>query len=69
MGKQAPVLDGIEDRQLLFRGVMNARDRHARKGQLHPRWVAVQSVFGLGQHYAKRLCESAGLDPFEEIAR
>lgn len=54
---------------LLHRAVWNARDRNARKGQKHPRWVAVMDAFALGSGYSHDLCRKFGLDPEEEVKR
>ena len=59
----------IPDAQLLERAVKSARKRTARKGEKHPRWVAVMDTFQLGSGYAGELCRRFGLDPDEEVAR
>lgn len=55
--------------KLLERAVRNARDRSARKGVKHPRWVAVMSAFALGSTYSCDLCQKFGLNPDEEVKR
>lgn len=59
----------IPDKDLLERAVRNARDRHAKKGAVHPRWIAVMDAFVLGSGSAKELCRRFDLDPFEMVAR
>jgi hypothetical protein len=54
---------------LVERAVRNAVDHHKRKGEKHPRWVAVMETFALGSTYSKDLCRLAGLDPNEEVCR
>lgn len=59
----------IDDETLLGRAVRSARDRSARKGQRHARWVAVMDAFALGSTYARILCRRFGLDPDEMVKR
>ena len=59
----------IPDADLLKRAVSNARARHCRKGQKHPRWVAIVDVFALGSTYAMQLCRRFGFDPEQEVKR
>lgn len=59
----------IPDEELLRRAVCSARDRSARKGYRHWRWVAVMDTFALGSTYAQQLCQRFGLDPDEEVRR
>lgn len=60
---------GVDDAELLHRAVLNARNSRSRKGEKHPRWVAVMDVFRLGSGYAHALCRRHGLDPDEKVAR
>lgn len=60
---------GIPDDELLRRAVRAARKRSARKGEKHPRWVAVMDAFSLGSNYAGQLCRRFDLDPSEEVSR
>jgi len=62
-------VNSIPDSQLLRRAVRNARDPQSRKGQAHPRWVAVMEVFSLGSGFAKELCRRFGFDPDEMVKR
>lgn len=55
--------------ELVRRATRNARSRTARKGQKHPRWVAVMDTFALGSTYAHDLCRRFNLDPDELIKR
>lgn len=59
----------LSDETLLRRAVATARDRDARKGQRHPRWVAVADTFALGSTYAHQLCRRFGFNPDEEVSR
>lgn len=59
----------IPDDELLRRAVLAARKRSSRKGDKHPRWVAVMDAFQLGSGYAGELCRRFGLDPDEEVKR
>lgn len=59
----------IPDDELLRRAVHAARKRTARKGEKHPRWVAVMDAFLLGSNYAGQLCRRFDLDPSEEVSR
>jgi hypothetical protein len=58
----------ISDRELVARAVRNARARDKRKGQKHPRWLAVMDAFALGSTYAAQLCRRFGLDPDEKVS-
>lgn len=60
---------GAEDAALLGRAVHSCRDRSKRKGQKHPRWVAVMDAFALGSTFSRALCLRFGLDPDEPVAR
>lgn len=60
-------VNSIPDAELLRLAVTNARDRQRRKGEKHPRWTAVKSVFQLGSNYSMELCARFGLDPDEEV--
>lgn len=62
-------VDDIPDAKLLERAVRGARDRSCRKGEKHPRWVAVQDVFALGSTFSRQLCRRFGLDPDEPVMR
>lgn len=62
-------VDSVADTSLLARAVRNARARSARKGQKHPRWVAVADAFALGSTFSKQLCARFGMDPDEEVSR
>lgn len=62
-------VDDIDDVTLLKRAVTNARARDRRKGEGHPRWVAVMDVFALGSTYAHELCRRYGLNPDEMVKR
>lgn len=62
-------VSSIPDVELLRRAVANARHRQCRRGQPHPRWTAVMSVFSLGSTFAQQLCRRFGLDPDEEVKR
>lgn len=55
--------------ELVKRAISGSFSRHSRKGQSHPRWVAVASTFQLGSTFARELCGIYGFDPDEEIAR
>ena len=57
----------ISDEELLNRAVRNARSRDCRKGERHPRWVAVVDAFALGSSFASQLCRRFGLDPDEMV--
>lgn len=59
----------IPDEELLRRAVAAARKRTARKGERHPRWVAVMDAFQLGSGYAGELCRRFKLNPDEDVAR
>jgi alcohol dehydrogenase class IV len=59
----------IPDEELLRRAVRNARDRGARIGRKHARWIAVMDAFALGSTYAHQLCRRFGLDPDEQVKR
>jgi len=59
----------IPDAELLSRAVNAARKRSARKGEKHPRWVAVMDAFQLGSGYAGELCRRFDLSPDEEVSR
>lgn len=59
----------IPDEKLLERAVRSARSHEARKGQKHPRWIAVMESFSLGATFATQLCRRFGLDPDEEVKR
>jgi len=54
---------------LLRRAARSARSSRYRKGQAHPRWVAVMDTFALGSTYAHELCRWADLDPDEQVKR
>jgi hypothetical protein len=62
-------LPGISADDLLERAVRNARAPQYRKGQPHPRWVAVKYLFALGSGYSHELCRLFGLDPDEMVKR
>ena len=57
------------DSNLLARAVRGSRDPGRRKGERHPRWVAVQAIFGLGSTYSHQLCRRFGIDPNEQVRR
>jgi hypothetical protein len=59
----------IPDEKLVERAVRSARDRSCRKGEKHPRWVAVMDAFALGSTFAHELCRRFGLDPDEQVKR
>ena len=59
----------IADEKLLERAVRNARSREHRKGEKHPRWVAVMDAFALGSTFATQLCARFGFDPDEMVKR
>ena len=59
----------IDVAELIGRAVRNARARDRRKGQKHPRWVAVMDAFALGSGFARELCRVHGLDPDELVKR
>jgi hypothetical protein len=59
----------IDATELIGRAVRNARARDRRKGQKHPRWVAVMDAFALGSGFAHELCRVHGLDPDELVRR
>lgn len=59
----------ISDEELLRRAVAHARDGLSRKGEKHPRWVAVMDSFALGSTYAHILCKRFGFDPDEMVKR
>lgn len=59
----------IPDAELLSRAVKSCRDNSRRKGEKHPRWIAVVATFALGSTYAHQLCERFGLNPNEEVSR
>lgn len=69
MSEAAGSVDDILDAELLKRAVRSARSRHERKGQAHPRWVAVVDAFALGSTYARQLCRRFDLDPDELVKR
>lgn len=62
-------LPGLSMETLLKRVVAGAVDPTKRKGERHPRWVAVMWVFGLGSTYSQNLCRWAGVDPDKEVKR
>ena len=62
-------LHELSAENLVLRAVHNAVDHHKRKGEKHPRWVAVMETFALGSTYSKDLCRLAGLDPDELVSR
>lgn len=62
-------LPSLSADDLLARAVRNARDRHCRKGEKHPRWVAVMDWFSLGSGFAHMLCRRYRLDPDEQVKR
>ena len=62
-------VSSIPDAELLLRAVMNARGRDKRRGEKHPRWVAVMDTFGLGSTFATQLVARFGLDPDEMVKR
>ena len=62
-------VDDIPDTALIERAVKNCRDRKSRKGERHPRWVAVMDTFALGSTYAMQLCRRFNLDPDEQVKR
>lgn len=62
-------VSAIPDVVLLERAVRNSRGRCNRKGQKHPRWIAVMDTFALGSGFSMELCRRFGLDPFEEVKR
>jgi hypothetical protein len=62
-------LHGLTAEKLVERATRAARSRHSRKGEKHPRWVAVMDNFALGSIYAKDLCRKFDLDPDEEVSR
>ena len=66
---QAGTVADLSDESLVQRAVTSARDKHARKGQPHPRWAGVSSTFGLGSTYSAQLCRRFGFDPNEMIKR
>jgi hypothetical protein len=55
--------------KLIGRAVGSARARDSRKGQKHPRWVAVMDTFSLGSTFAHELCRVHGFDPDELVKR
>ncbi len=55
--------------ELLRCAVKSARDHRTRRGVMHPRWVAVMSVFALGSTYSRILCLWAGLNPDDGVVR
>jgi hypothetical protein len=59
----------ITDTELLRRAVTQCRDRLSRKGEKHPRWLAVNDTFLLGSTYSRELCRRFGLDPDEMVTR
>lgn len=68
INRDANVAD-IPDAQLLERAVRSALERDRRKGERHPRWVAVADVFALGSTFSAQLCRRFGLDPDEMVKR
>lgn len=66
---QPATVDTIPDTELLRRAVGQCRDRLSRKGEKHPRWVAVMDTFLLGSTYSHQLCRRFGLDPDEMVTR
>lgn len=64
-----PSVRDIPDERLLERAVKNCRARSYRKGQKHPRWVAVMETFGLGSGYSAQLCVRFDVDPDEVVRR
>lgn len=62
-------VDDYADDKLLERAVRGCRHRDRRKGEKHPRWVAVQDMFALGSTYSHQLCRRFGLDPDEMVKR
>jgi hypothetical protein len=65
----AGFLHELTAEELVGRAVRGSRSRHSRKGEKHPRWVAVMDNFALGSTYAKDLCRKFDLDPYEEVSR
>lgn len=59
----------VSDDKLLERAVRGARDRSSRKGQKHPRWVAVADTIAVGSTYAHLICRRFGFDPDEMVTR
>lgn len=59
----------IPDEVLLERAVHSARAWDRRRGEKHPRWVAVMDAFALGSTFAAQLCRRFGLDPDEMVKR
>lgn len=62
-------VNDMADSDLLERAVKSCRGRDYRKGQKHPRWVAVMDTFTLGSTYSHQLCRRFGLDPDEQVKR
>lgn len=62
-------VNDIPDHTLLYRAVINCRDRQSRKGVKHMRWVAVMDTFALGSTYAQQLCRRFGVNPDEMVKR
>ena len=57
----------IADEELLRRAVLAARSRERGAKLVHTRWVAVQSVFGIGRSEARHLCERFDVNPDQLI--
>ncbi len=58
---------GCSDEDLVRQAVRHARDRDKQKGERHPRWMAVMSIFAVGSGYARGLCMRFDLDPDEMV--
>lgn len=62
-------VNSISNNELVRRAIRGARARQTRKGEKHPRYVAVMDLFALGSTFAYQLCRRYGLDPEEMVAR
>ena len=56
-------------RDLMYRAVRNCRSPDYRKGQKHPRWVAVMDTFATGSTRAHELCREFGTNPDDMVER
>jgi len=56
-------------RKLIWGAVHNCRSPDYRKGQKHPRWVAVMHSLGIGSTTAHELCRDYGTNPDDMVAR
>lgn len=62
-------VNDIPDEELLERAVRSCRDPNKRKGEYHPRWVAIMHTFALGSTYSHQLCRRFRLQPDELVSR